>query len=564
MKQEKTLAFLRPEVAAQWHPEKNGALTPGDVTAFSGRKVWWICGYGHEWVTAVCQRSYGTGCPVCAAERKSSFAEQAIWFYLKQRTVARNRYRELGKEIDVYLPERKTGIEHNGSYYHRGKQQADEKKVQFFREKGIRILTVKEGTRECITGDTVEYICRRKDSLNWAIDSLAEMLGLGKVGADVAADEQRIFEQYLFMQKKTSLAGVWPEIADQWHPEKNGTVRPEMVSAVSGKRVWWICGLGHEWRTSVACRVKGSGCPVCAGKQILPGFNDLATTNPEMAKQWDDEKNGDLTPQRVSRGSKAAVWWKCSQGHRWQTPVAYRIKGEDCPYCANKRVEPGFNDLQTTDPMLAAQWNVARNLPLKPETVTRGSDKSVWWRCEKGHEWKAVIGDRSRGNGCPYCAGKRLIPGQNDLATVDPALAAQWHPHKNGMLTPRDVTAVAGRAVWWRCSEGHAWKALISNRRWGNGCPYCANRKILPGYNDLKTCHPEIAAQWNREKNGELSADMVMAGSGRRVWWQCEKGHEWQARILSRTQGVGCPHCYRERRRGSRRGKEKRNEKQEP
>ena len=263
MKEEKTLGYLRPALTAQWHPEKNGALTPWDVTAFSGRKVWWICEYGHEWMSAVYHRSYGTGCPVCASERKTSFAEQAIWFYLKQLTPAWNRYRETGKEIDIYLPELQIGIEHNGSYYHKEKAQEDAEKIHFFREKGIRILTVKEGTTQNITGDTITYHCSRTDSLNWAIDSLTEILGFGKTGANVADNAQKIYEQYLFLKKEISLAGTRPELAAQWHPTRNGGLKPEMVSAVSGKQVWWRCEVGHEWQAQILSRTQGTGCPHC-------------------------------------------------------------------------------------------------------------------------------------------------------------------------------------------------------------------------------------------------------------------------------------------------------------
>lgn len=548
MDRQKSLAAKRPELIPEWHAKKNGELTPWDVTAFSGKKVWWECKYGHAWMTAIYHRAYGCGCPICASERKTSFAEQAIWFYLKQLTFAENRYTELGKEIDIFLPALGIGIEHNGRYYHKGKASADEEKIKYYREKNIRIITVKEGESESVAGDSIEYIFFRKASLNWAISTLITMLELRDISVDVVKDEIEIYKQYDFTVKKNSLAMKLPDIAAGWHPSKNGKLKPEMVSYVSGKCVWWKCELGHEWRARVSERKNGQGCPVCSGKQILVGFNDLATTNPELAAQWDPIKNGDLTPRQISRGSRKSVWWRCAQGHTWSVSVAARARGENCPYCANKRVLAGFNDLMTTNPKLAQEWNYLKNMPLTPESVTYGSDKSVWWQCARGHEWKAVIGDRSRGNGCPWCAGKYLIVGENDLATIDPDLAREWHPTKNGSLTAQDVMAVSRREVWWQCSKGHGWKAKISNRHWGNGCPYCANRKVLAGYNDLRTTHPGLADAWNFEKNGSLLPDMFMAGSRKKVWWRCENNHEWEATILSRSGGTGCPHCYREKR----------------
>ena len=547
MKKEKSLAVKRPGLIPEWHV-KNRELTPWDVTAFSGKKVWWECRYGHTWMAAIYHRSYGCGCPICASGRKTSFAEQAIWFYLKKLTPAENRYTGMGKEIDIFLPEFQIGIEHNGKYYHKEKQQLDQEKISFFEAKNIRIITVKEGTLESVKDDTIEYIYSRRASLNWAICTLISLLGLCETGVDVLEDEHKIYEQYYFAVKANSLAVKLPHIAAEWHPTKNGKLQPEMISWVSGKRVWWQCALGHEWRAQVSSRKNGCGCPICSGKQILTGFNDLATTNPELLAQWHPIKNGELTPKKVSKGTGRAVWWQCNRGHEWQVSVAARVRGENCPYCAGKRVLVGFNDLKTNNPKLAQEWNYLKNAPLTPERVTTGSEKSVWWKCARDHEWKANIGDRSRGNGCPFCSGRNLIVGKNDLATLDPALALQWHPSKNGAMKAQDVTGVSGKEVWWLCDKGHAWKAKISNRHMGNGCPYCANRKVLAGYNDLRTTHSQLSAEWNVEKNGNLSPEMFMAGSGKKVWWRCQENHEWEARILSRSRGTGCPHCYREKR----------------
>ena len=115
---------------------------------------------------------------------------------------------------------------------------------------------------------------------------------------------------------------------------------------------------------------------------------------------------------------------------------------------------------------------------LLPSMVKPGSAKKVWWKCEEGHEWQAPIRDRSqKHHGCPYCSGKRLVPGQNDLATINPDLASQWHPTRNGELTPADVKPKSNIKVWWVCKRGHEWQASINNRAKGAGCPYCSGRR---------------------------------------------------------------------------------------
>ncbi len=548
MKAEKSLASRFPYLAAQWHPSLNESLTPNDVTGCSGKAVWWQCEKGHAWKARVYHRAYGCGCPVCFSERKTSFAEQSIYYYFQMVTRTQNRFTALGKEIDVYLPDLRIGIEHNGRYFHKDKAKKDTEKIRFFSSKGIRILTVQEGDADTTDADTVTYNHKKKASLDWAICTLFSIAALRAPAVDVTSDEQSIYARYACIEKERSLARMLPELAQQWHPSKNGTLTPDLVSFASAKRVWWLCEKGHEWRCAPASRQNHQGCPYCAGRKVLAGFNDLETTMPHLAVQWHPERNGSLTPQKISRGSDRLVWWICPSGHSWDASPAQRLRGEGCPYCAGKRVLAGYNDLSTHQPQLAKQWHPIKNGTLTPEMVTPHSDKQVWWQCETGHEWRSGIGDRSRGNGCPYCSGRTIIPGKNDLKPLDPELAAQWHPDKNGSLTPRDVAPISGKWVWWQCVHGHSWRAKISNRHWGSGCPVCANHIVCTGFNDLATTDPHLAAQWHPTKNADLKPEQVTRGMGKKIWWLCSQDHAWQACLYSRSQGSGCPVCYQQNR----------------
>ena len=119
------------------------------------------------------------------------------------------------------------------------------------------------------------------------------------------------------------------------------------------------------------------------------------------------------------------------------------------PHSVKEIIVMGISNLTITHPQLAAEWHPTKNGDLTPENVTYGSNKKVWWLCPKGHDYQAKIGNRAMlGRGCPYCAGKRVIVGINDLATTHPQLAAEWHPAKNGDLTPRNVTYGSGKKVW--------------------------------------------------------------------------------------------------------------------
>lgn len=195
---------------------------------------------------------------------------------------------------------------------------------------------------------------------------------------------------------------------------------------------------------------------------------------------------------------------------------------------------------------LLCQWDEDANGPMTPETVSYGSNKKVWWHCEKGHRWQAIINSRSSGRGCPVCTGRKVAEGFNDLASTYPALAAQWHPVKNGKLTPQDVTASSNRRVWWRCPLGHEWQTAVYSRAQDlTDCPYCTNRKVLVGFNDLATVQPQVASQWHPTLNGALTPQQVTAGSKRKVWWRCPEGHEWQAAVHARagSRKNGCPVC---------------------
>ena len=209
---------------------------------------------------------------------------------------------------------------------------------------------------------------------------------------------------------------------------------------------------------------------------------------------------------------------------------------------------------------LLEQWMTEENYPLTPDTVTYASHRPVWWRCDKGHTWQVSPDGRKNGTGCPYCAGVRPVPGENDLATLAPDLAKQWHPTYNGTLTPRDVMPGSRRAVWWQCAEGHTWRASPQTVMSGSGCPECAalRRKARPrpkpeSRGTLADSFPLLCRQWS-QRNGELTPHAVTPGSHRKVWWRCGQGHEWQAAVYSRTGklSTGCPVCAAERREKSR------------
>lgn len=480
------------------------------------------------------------------------------------------------------------------------------------------------------------------------------------------------------------LATLYADLAKQWDYGKNGELRPEDVTIGSQRKVFWICEKSHSWDMSVRSRTRGQGCPYCNNRRILPGYNDLATLNKELTKEWNWEKNGELTPCDVGVGTKTRVWWKCKKGHEWQARVIQRSAGTGCPICANRVIVKSYNDFATEHPELLSEWDYEKN-EKEPSECACYSSKKVWWICKRGHNWQAAIGDRSKGNGCPKCSEEsrvsfpekailyylskhiknvlanyredRITPyeldiylpdyklaieydgiyghskikgierdirknhvcekngislvrireygcpelhsssvdyrmqGRNDLPAalfflyrylsehydidiaceeneIDlerdagaiyslieftekensiikqaPEIAKMWHPTKNGRINPEYISVGSSRKFWWLGACGHEWISTVSYEISSGKCPYCSGMRVLKGFNDLSTLNPRIVQEWDYEKNENLLPDEITAGSGKKVWWKCQKGHSWYASIVSRNRGNGCPYC---------------------
>lgn len=261
-----------------------------------------------------------------------------------------------------------------------------------------------------------------------------------------------------------SLKEVRPDLVGEWS-EKNYPLRPEDVSYGSHTKVWWIGKCGHEWQTTVHSRtsLNQSGCPYCSGNRILPGFNDLATKCPELVSEWSD-RNLPKTPDKVLAFSNHKAWWKGKCGHEWFARIADRSQGHGCPYCSSHKLLEGFNDFGSQYPNLAAEWS-NKNLPLTPDMIPVNKPGEFWWRCsECGIEFKSWISSRIKNPNCPYCSGRIVVPGLNDLTTTDPEIAAEWDYTKNKGVDPRHVHRNSKEIYWWISQFGCSWQAKVSER----------------------------------------------------------------------------------------------------
>ncbi len=314
---------------------------------------------------------------------------------------------------------------------------------------------------------------------------------------------------------------------------------PSTISAGSSRKMQWQCKTNkkHIWTLGVSDRTgKNTKCPFCSNQKILKGDNDLATTHPKLSKEaygWD--------PNSIGAGSGRKLKWKCASNkeHIWETTPQARTgdRKTGCPYCSNRRVLVGENDISTTHPKLAREadgWD--------PTKVNGGSHKSLPWKCSKNpeHRWKTSPNLRTfKKTNCPFCVNLKILPGENDLATTHPLIAREAHG-----WDPTIVVAGSNKSFEWQCKKNpkHRWKNSIARRAlMGAGCPYCINRAILKGENDLATTHPELAIEadgWDPTKVG--------GGSHVTLKWKCKVNinHRWSVKPNSRTSmKTGCPYC---------------------
>lgn len=344
---------------------------------------------------------------------------------------------------------------------------------------------------------------------------------------------------------ENSLYNMRPHLVSEWS-EKNHPITPKDISYGSNEKVWWKGKCGHEWQASVKARSQGEKCPICSGARVVSGINDLATKYPNIAAEW-SPKNLPLEPNMISPGSHKKYIWVDKLGHEWIASVKSRVQGSGCPYCSHNIVLPGFNDLESRFPEIAAEWS-DRNHPIFPNQVTAFKNEKAWWKCKTcGNEWYTLISTRSGGSKCPYCSGIKLLKGFNDFATKRPLLAEEWS-ERNLPLTSDMVNEKSTKNVWWKCKTcGYEWKSVVKSRVKGSMCPVCADRTVLEGHNDLATTDPELLEEWDYEKNGELLPTAISRNSMKTVWWKCASGHSWRAKISDRTfEGKGCHLCERE------------------
>ncbi len=278
-------------------------------------------------------------------------------------------------------------------------------------------------------------------------------------------------------------------------------------------------------------------------------------SNPDLLEEWDYEKNKGLNPTDFYRSSQKEVWWICKVDprHKWQMKISRRVHNNSgCLFCAGK-VALKDESLAYLRPDLMEEWDKDKNEHLNPFALSCTSNRSASWICKNNskHLWNATIYSRAHnGTGCRKCSfsnrGKRRK--KRLLKDSHPQIAREWNFEKNLKFDLNNISHASGHRVSWICQvdSSHQWESTVTNRTSNHtGCPIC-NKRTPSLTNSLKSIYPEVAQEWNYEKNSPLTPEQITKASGKKVWWQCKSNpeHEWEAVVRNRTTLKSkCPIC---------------------
>lgn len=273
------LSTTHPHLAKEWHRSKNGVLTPTDVTYGSGKKVWWLCPFKHEYKASLLHRAHGTECPKCNDGRQTSFAEQATYYYVKKLYPdSINRYTSdflERMELDIFIPSIKLAIEYDGEAWHKKHtEKREERKYLLCKKRGIKLFRLREKMPGLPSNIADQMFSMDKlyepKNLEKMIAELLKRINFSStwmlgcpVDINIERDRSEIL-QYKTDLKTKSLKHQYPDVAREWHPSKNGSRLPEHFQGGTDFKAWWECPTcSNVYHASISKRTGGTGCPLC-------------------------------------------------------------------------------------------------------------------------------------------------------------------------------------------------------------------------------------------------------------------------------------------------------------
>lgn len=343
---------------------------------------------------------------------------------------------------------------------------------------------------------------------------------------------RKSFAEYCKIKKSNLL--------NEWDYNRN-KVSPDKIIFSSKEEVWWICPIGHNYKTKVINRTNNhSGCPYCSHSRVLKEETDLKTINPELAKEWNYEKNGNLKPEDILPNHHNKVWWICPRGHEYQATPLHRNSGTGCPICRSER--------QTSFPEQMIFYYMSRYFK---EVENRKKINNFEFDIYIGELNTAIEYDGSyyhKDIKIEKDNKKNLFAKENNVKLIRiTENKNEWNSIK--FIDKNNIFCLEPDKKYLKLVKRienfiSTYKNQDIVLNFSNDYEKILNNTIMIDKNkSLSALYPDIAREWDYEKNKNLKPDMFMPSSNFKVWWICPKGHEYEAIINNRTNGNSCPYC---------------------
>lgn len=354
------LATVRPNLVNEWDYDKNERRID-EYTYGSRQFVYWKCKYGHRWKAMIYERYRGTGCPVCNGKFNTSYPEQLLYACIKQiypNTISRGKYQ--GYEFDIAIPELRLCIEYSGEHWEHKLRQEKMTICKEHNVKFIEIIETKKLNNEIKEIDEYTYIYGSYNHREeYLLNILSKIINIDITSIDLEKAKMDAISNSRYSIPDESQLYNNELLRNEW--SSKNIASPKDYSMHSGFKVWWKCSkCNYEWEAKISDRSRGQGCPACKANKML------------------------------------------------QRNLEY----------INKQIKQG-NNLANFDRKLSDEWDYDKN-DIRPENVTPGSNKKVWWKCSKcGHSWQAMIYSRAKlGRGCPECWRYRNKHKKEDINNI--------------------------------------------------------------------------------------------------------------------------------------------------
>lgn len=562
-----------PHLIAEWHPTLNGEYTPFDVSAGSDFKPWWQCAAGHEWRAAVHSRVRGYGCDQCARIGQ--------WKSTREESLAAT-HPALAAQMHPNL---------NQGFTAWDIKPGSRKKVWWICDQGHvwcappwRRTVAGAGCLQCsravkpgdsiidrrpelleewdqeangdLTPDKVSYgsgiLCGWKCQTcgyRW-ITTAASRCGPMRNGCIECRNKKMALDRQKPKPGK-SFTDRLPELLPEWDQEANGEIAPDQVSYSSNKPRHWKCVVGHTWSAPPSARARGYGCPQCALSRT--SIEEIRLRAELIAAGIPVDTDGTVSiPGRtrkyhcdiVCSDWKLIVEFDSERFHRGKASIARDTTK------TNALTDAGWTVIRLRDG-LAALFDNDIELPRLQSPLVRAQSvlrKAFQLGFHATNYAEYLRATEPWGTAAANEAIRREL--DRSVASEFPDTAAEWHPTRNGALTPDCVRPGTHDKHWWLCRQcGNEWLAEVRSRTYGGtGCEPCAKKKAgrtlstpKPGRSAADKA-PHLLTEW-LDRNSQTLWE-VRPGTHVRMWWRCNAcQHQWQAPVSSRVRGVGCPPC---------------------